>query len=156
MKKKNVMFICSVGGHLTQMLELKSIFNDYNYVLVTEKTDVTRDMNKKYKMEYLMYGSRKYIFKYIFIAIFNIIKSVYLFIKYRPKVIITTGTHTSVPMCYIGWMFRRKIIYIESFAKRTSPTLTGRIVYPVATTFVVQWKSMLKFYPKAVYWGGIY
>ncbi len=154
--KKRVMFISSVGGHLTQMLELKSIFNDYDYVLVTEKTDVTISMKEKYKLEFLKYGSRKYLFRYIFIELFNVIKSFYLFFKYRPKVIVTTGTHTAVFMCYIGWLFRRKIIYIESFAKRTSPTLSGRLVYPIATTFVVQWESMKEVYPKAVYWGGIY
>lgn len=153
---KKVMFISSVGGHLTQLLELKKIFNDYNYVLVTEQTDVTNDMKNKYKTEYLKYGSRKYLFKYLFIFMFNILKSIYLFFKYRPNVIVTTGTHTAVPMCYIGWLFRRKVIYIESFAKRTSPTLAGRMIYPVATTFVVQWESMLEFYPKAVYWGSIY
>lgn len=154
--KKNVMFICSVGGHLTQMLELKKIFDDYNYVLVTENTDVTKGMKDKYNMEYLTYGSRKYLFKYLFIFLFNIFKSFYLFIKYNPKVIVTTGTHTAVPMCYIGWLFRRKVIYIESFAKRTSPTKAGKMIYPIATIFIVQWKSMLKFYPNAKYWGGIY
>lgn len=153
---KRVMFISSVGGHLTQLLELKKIFNDYNYVLVTEKTDVTLSMKDKYNISYLKYGSRKYIFSYIFIAMFNILKSICLFIKYRPQVIVTTGTHTAVPMCYLGWLFRRKVIYIESFAKRTSQTLTGKLVYPVATTFVVQWESMLEYYPKAQYWGGIY
>ncbi len=153
---KKVMFISSVGGHLTQLLELKSLFNNYNYVLVTEKTDVTLNLKEKYNTEYLKYGSRKYLFKYLFIFAFNILKSIYLFIKYRPQVIVTTGTHTAVPMCYLGWLFRRKVIYIESFAKRTSPTLTGKLVYPIATTFVVQWESMLKFYPKAKYWGGIY
>ena len=63
---KRVMFISSVGGHLTQLLELKTIFKDHNYVLVTEKNDVTKDMKKKYKMEYLIYGSREYLFKYAF------------------------------------------------------------------------------------------
>ena len=156
MKKNKVMFICSVGGHLTQMLQLKNIYEDYDYVLITEKTDVTKSLKEKYNTEYLVYGSRKYLFKYLFIFLYNILKSFVLFIKYNPKTIITTGTHTAVPMCYIGWLFRRKIIYIESFAKRTTPTLTGRIVYPIATTFVVQWESMLKVYPKAQYWGGIY
>lgn len=153
---KKVMFISSVGGHLTQLLELKSIFKNYNYVLVTEKTSVTKDMNEKYNMEYLLYGSRQYLFKYIFIFLSNIFKSIYLFIKYRPNVIVTTGAHTSVPMCYIGKLFGKKVIFIESFAKRTSPTLSGRLVYPIASIFVVQWKSMLKFYPKAKYFGGIY
>ena len=156
MKKKRVMFICSVGGHLTQMLQMKKIFDDYNYVLVTEKTDVTKDLKDKHKTEYLVYGSRKYLFKYLFIFSFNILKSIYLFIKYRPTTIITTGTHTAVPMCYLGWFFRRKVIYIESFSKRTSPTMTGKLVYPIATTFIVQWESMLKVYPKAKYWGGLY
>ncbi len=156
MKKSRVMFICSVGGHLTQMLQMKKIFNDYNYVLVTEKTDVTKDLNDKHNTEFLIYGSRKYLFKYIFIFLYNILKSFLLFIKYRPTTIVTTGTHTAVPMCYIGWLFRRKVIYIESFSKRTTPTMTGKLVYPIATTFIVQWESMLKVYPKAKYWGGIY
>ncbi len=153
---KKVMFISSVGGHLTQLLELKKIFNDYNYVLVTEKTDVTKDLKEKYKMEYLVYGSREYLFTYIFKFTFNILKSFYLFIKYRPNVIVTTGAHTSVPMCYIGRLFRRKVIFIESYAKRNSPTLSGRLVYPIATTFIIQWESMKEFYPKAKYFGGIY
>lgn len=153
---KRVMFISSVGGHLTQMLQLKKIFNDYNYVLVTEKTDVTKDMKNKYKTEYLVYGSRQYLFKYIFQFGFNILKSIYLFAKYRPKVVVTTGVHTAVPMCYLARLFGRKVIFIESFAKRTSPTLSGRMVYPIATTFVVQWESMKKYYPKAEVWGWIY
>lgn len=155
-EKKNVMFISSVGGHLTQMLELKSIFNDYNYILITEKTDVTINMKDKYKMGYLKYGSRKYLIRYIFIFVYNVFKSLYLLIKYNPSVIITTGTHTAVPMCYLGWLTDKKVIFIESFAKRTSKTLSGKLVYPVASTFVVQWESMLEFYPNAKYWGGIY
>ncbi len=155
-KKKKVMFISSVGGHLTQMLNLKEIFDNYNYILVTEKTDVTKNMKNQYNIKYLKYGSRDYITRYVFIFTYNIIKSVILFLKYSPDVIVTTGTHTAVPMCYIGWFFKRKIIFIESFAKSKSPTLSGRLVYPIATTFIVQWKSMLKFYPKAKYLGGIY
>ena len=154
--RKRVMFISSVGGHLTQLLQLKKIFNDYNYVLVTEKTGVTTNMKEKYKTEYLVYGTRKYLFPYIFKFLFNIFKSLYLFIKYRPEVIVTTGTHTAVPMCYIARLFRRKVIFIESFAKQNSPTMAGKMVYPIATTFVVQWESMLQFYPKAEYWGWIY
>ena len=51
---------------------------------------------------------------------------------------------------------RRKVIFIESFAKKKTRTLSGRIVYPIATVFIVQWEEMLKFYPKAKYFGGIY
>jgi len=153
---KKVMYICSVGGHLTQMLQMKEIFNKHKYVLITEKTDVTKEMKNEYNTEYLIYGSRKYLLRYLIIFTLNIFKSMYLFIKYRPDVIISTGTHTAVPMCYIGWLFRKKVIYIESFAKNKTPTLTGKLVYPIATKFIVQWESMLKVFPKAEYWGGIY
>lgn len=155
-KKDRVMFICSVGGHLTQMLQIKKIFNDYSYVLVTEKTDVTKNMTEKYNMEYLTYCSRQYWLSYPFKEGWNVIKSMWLYIKHRPKVVVTTGTHTAVPMCYIARLFGSKVIFIESFAKRTSPTMSGKLVYPVATTFVVQWESMKKFYPKAEVWGWIY
>ena len=57
------MFISSVGGHLTQLLELKSLFNDYNYILITDKTEVTKEMKETYNMAYLVYGSRQLIFQ---------------------------------------------------------------------------------------------
>jgi len=155
---KKVIFISSVGGHLTQILELKKIFNNYNYVLITEKNDVTREMKGKYNIEYLPYGSRNQKILYPFVLLFSCLKSMFYFIKYRPDVIVTTGANTAAAMCCIGKIFRKKVIYIESYAKRTSPTITGKWIYKLNayTTFVVQWESMLEFYPKAEYWGGIY
>ncbi len=153
---KKIMFIASVGGHLTQLLELSELFKQYDSVLITEKIDITKDLKKKYKTEYLIYGSRKFIISYIFIFFYNVIKSLFLFIKHNPQIIITTGAHTAVPLCYIGWLFRRKVIYIESFAKSNKPNFSGKIIYPIASVVVVQWKSMLKHYPKAQYWGWIY
>lgn len=32
-------------------------------------------------------------------------------------------------------------------------TITGRLVYKFADLFIVQWESMLKIYPKAIYRG---
>jgi len=155
---KRVMFISSVGGHLTQLLELKELFNNYNYILITEKTEVTREMKNKYKIKYLPYGSRNQKYTYLFTLIWSCIKSLYYFIKYNPNTIVTTGANTCAAMCCLGKLFGKKVIYIESFAKRTSPTITGKLIYKLHayTTFVVQWESMLKFYPNAKYWGAIY
>ena len=46
--------------------------------------------------------------------------------------------------------------FIETFANRTTATVAGKLVYPIADTFVVQWEEMKKLYPKAEYWGWIY
>ena len=79
-----------------------------------------------------------------------------MFLKIRPQVVVTTGTHTAVPMCYIAKLFRKKVIFIETFANSVTATESGKLVYPIADVFVVQWESMLENYPKAVYGGWIY
>ncbi|MCR1900085.1 UDP-N-acetylglucosamine transferase subunit ALG14 [Irregularibacter muris] len=152
--KKKVMFISSCGGHLTQLMQFKELFGKYDYHIVTEKLCYTEDLSEKYPTSYLVYGARNYLFKYIFKFLYNCIKSFFIFLKVRPDIVITTGAHTAVPMCYIAKVFGRKVIFMESFAKIKTPTLSGRIVYPISDVFIVQWESLKSYYPKAVYLGG--
>ena len=157
MKNKKVLFISSTGGHLDELLQLKKLFSKYNSYIITEKTKSTISLKNEYQnVNYLVYGTKDHLISYIFKFIYNVIKSLILFIKIRPSVIVTTGTHTAVPMCYIGKIFFRKIIYIQTFANSSSKTLTGKLIYPIANVFIVQWESMLKLYPKAIYGGWIY
>ena len=151
-----VMFISSMGGHLSELSQLD--FEDYDYSVVTEKTDASKEISEKYKdrAHFLIYGTRKTPIRYFFIFMFNIFISLYLFLKIKPQVIVTTGTHTAVPMCYIAKLFGAKVIWIETFANITTRTLAGRMVYPIADAFVVQWEEMKKLYPKAKCWGWIY
>ncbi len=155
---KKVMFISSMGGHLTEMMQLKSIFKNYDYKIVTEEHKSTIGLKARYKskIDYLKAGNKDHMLKYVFIIPYNIIKSLILFLKFKPDVVVTTGAHTCVAMCYIAKIFRKKVIYIESFANIETKTLTGRLVYPIADKFIVQWHSMLKLYPKAVYGGWIF
>lgn len=154
---KKVLFIASTGGHLSELLQLKPLFKEYNSYLITEKTKSTIGLKNKYNsVNYLVYGTKDHLFLYIFKFFYNCIKSLFLYIKIRPKVIVTTGTHTAVPICYIGKLFGSKIIFIETFANSKTKTLSGRLVYPIANTFIVQWEDMLKLYPKATYGGWIY
>lgn len=155
-KKKKVIFVSSIGGHLTQMLQLKSIFDDYNYMLITEKSEVSLGLKNKYNVRYYMYCNKKNFLKYFFVNVVNAFHSVYTFFSFKPDVIVTTGANTAIPLCYLGRIFGKKVIFIESFAKRNGKNFSGLLAYPVATTFIVQWESMLKYYPKAKYFGGIY
>ncbi|MBQ7137090.1 MAG: polysaccharide biosynthesis protein [Bacilli bacterium] len=155
---KKVLFISSTGGHLSEMLELKDLFKQYDYHIITEKTKSNLSLQKEYpnKVNYLIYGTKDHMLTYPFKLIANCFKSLYFYIKIRPQVIVTTGAHTAGPMCCIGKIFGSKIIYIESFANIHTKTITGRLIYHFADLFIVQWKSMLKLYPKAVYGGWIY
>ena len=152
---KRVLFISSTGGHLSELLRLEPLFNEYDYYIVTEKDLSTLNLKDKYgnKVFYVPYCTRSKIVSYLFLYSFLILKTIYLFIKIKPEIIVTTGSHTVVPMCYIGKFFGRKIIYIETYANINKKTLTGRMIYPIANLFIVQWKSMLKLYSKAVFVG---
>lgn len=158
MKKKKVLFISSTGGHLTELLQLSPLFEKYDYHIITEKTKSNLSYKEKYQnhINYLVYGTKHYPLKYLFIFPYNCFKSIFLYFKIRPTHIITTGAHTAVPMCYIGKLFGSKIIYIETYANLNTKTLSGKLVYPIANLFLVQWESMKKLYPKAKYIGPLF
>ena len=156
--KRNVLFISSTGGHLDELMQLKPLFDKYDYHIITEKTKSNIKLKEKYKdkIGYLVYGTKLHKFSYIFKLLYNSFKSLYFYIKFHPDYIITTGTHTAGPMCCIGKIFGSKIIYIETFANITTKTSTGKLIYPFADHFIVQWPSMKKVYPKAIDGGWIY
>lgn len=153
---KKVMFICSAGGHLTEMLKIEKLFYKYDYVLVTEKNKISSKLKDKYNIEYLKYGSRYYLFKYIFVSIFNLFKSIYLFFKYKPDLVYTTGAHTCVVMCFLAKIFRKKVVFIEVFDRIYTPTLSGRMINRIADLFIVQHEELLYKYKNAKYIGGVY
>ena len=155
---KKALFISSTGGHFSELMMLKPMFEDFNYHIITEKTKTNKSLKKIYgkKMNFLVYGTKDHMFTYIFKLSYNILKSLVLFIKIRPNVVITTGTHTAVPMCYIAHLFKKKVVFIETFANVTTRTMSGNIVYKIADLFVVQWEEMKKLYPNAVYLGGVF
>ena len=157
-KKKKVLFISSTGGHFDELLQLKPLFNKYDSYIITEKDKSNESLKEKYgnKLYFLPYGTRAKLFTYIFKYFYLCLKTVYLYFKIRPKAIVTTGTHTAGPMCILGKIFGSKIIYIETFANRNKKTATGKLIYPIADLFIVQWEEMLKLYPKAIYGGTIY
>ena len=155
---KKVMFISSTGGHLTELLQLNPLFEKCEYTIVTEKTKSNQNLIDQYPdhVYYLAYGTKQHLFKYLFIFAYNIIVSFFIFLKVKPDAIVTTGTHTAVPMCYIAHFLKKKVVFIETFANSKTPTQAGRLVYPIADLFVVQWESMLEHYPNAVYGGWIF
>lgn len=149
---KKVLFISSTGGHLSELMKLEPLFKQYDYSIITERDKTTNYLTRKYmgKVYYLPYCTRSKIFSYIFLFFYLILKSFVLFIKIKPDVIVSTGTHTTVPMCYFAKIFRKKVIYIETYANITKKTLSGKIVYPISDLFIVQWEEMKKLYPNAI------
>jgi len=151
-----ICYIASSGGHLAQMKKLIEGLKDeegWQGFLVTEKLAKKTDCSLP--VYYLKQVNRKE-WKFPFLMIENTFISLNILIKEKPNVIISTGTLCTIPMMLLGKITGRKIIYIESFAKTKTATITGKFAYRFADRFMVQWPSMLKVYPKAVYKGGLY
>ena len=139
MKKKKVLFISSTGGHLEELTQLKELFNKYDYYIVTEKTKSNLSLKKKYpnRVSYLIYGSYTTLGKkiiYPFKLLINSFLSLIIYIKVRPRYIVSTGAHTAGPMCLIGKIFGSKIIFIETFANSKTKSRTGSIVQAFLST----------------------
>ena len=158
MNKRKVLFVASTGGHLKELMQLEDMFLNYDFNLITEKTYSNLYLKYKYnnRVEFLVYVTKDHLLTYPFKLLYNCFKSLWLYLKIHPDYIITTGVHTSAALCCLGKIFGSKIIYIETFANISSKTVTGKYLYPVSDLFIVQWKSLLKLYPNAVYGGWIF
>lgn len=152
--RKKLCFAASSGGHFEQITMLTPLMKKYESFIVTERTQYEASIDGE-QMYYLQQVNRNEAL-FLFRMTVNTFKSMRLFFKEKPDVVITTGVLAVVPLCLIAKVFKKRLIYIESFAKVSSPTKTGQILYRLADQFYVQWESMLEFYPNAIYLGGIY
>ncbi|WP_063254843.1 PssD/Cps14F family polysaccharide biosynthesis glycosyltransferase [Neobacillus niacini] len=155
-KAKKVFFVSSSGGHLAQLKHLsKFIMNKYTISWVIEKNLSTQDLENEERVFFLKHQDRR-MKGFLFVFIYNILKSLMILIKVRPDIVITTGAGAVIPICYMAKLLGSKIVFIESYAKINSPTLTGRFIYKIADEFYVQWEELLHYYPEAKFRGSIY
>ena len=90
MKDKKVLFISSTGGHLVEMMQLKDMFNDCDYHVITEKTKSNLKMKETYKdkIDFLVYGTKDHMLTYPFKLLYNCFKSLFLYIKIHQELIL--------------------------------------------------------------------
>lgn len=153
-KKPKICFICNTGGHLEQIKQLFMVADRYEHYYVIPSSKSTKNFKEKKYLVNSFSRSNKLLFPVEFICTSIIQLIIYLF--ERPNVVITTGAGVAYPTCRIAKFFGSKVIYIESFARMKSLNKTGKMLYPFADLFVVQWKELLTVVPKAVYGGWIY
>ena len=151
---KKLCFAASSGGHFEQLSMLKPLMEKYDSCVVTEETEY-KAVIKGQKMYYMHQVNRKEKLMPLWMIV-NALKSMKLLIVEKPDVVITTGVLAMIPLCLLAKLCHKKLVYIESFAKVSSPTETGKFLYKYADRFYVQWESMRQFYPNALFLGGIY
>lgn len=150
--KLKVCLVGSSGGHLTHLYMLKDFWGDKDRVWVTFDKEDANSLLESEKVYYCYYPTNrsiKALVKNIKIA-WKVLRSE------KPDLIVSSGAAVAVPFFYLGKLFGAKLIYVEVFDRINSGTLTGKLVYPIADKFIVQWEEMKKVYPKAINLGSIF
>ncbi|NCP98587.1 hypothetical protein GW820_06965 [archaeon] len=162
--KKSIMIVLGSGGHTAELLIMLKKLNlnkfeqiifvySHNDLSSLKKINETLDIptNVKDKLIYQqIYRSRNVgqsYFSSIFTTIFAFIHSCYIIFFNRPNLvnlliiylkIVTNGPGVSLPLCYIGYIFKKlfiliesKILFIESFCRTESISLSGKLLQPI-------------------------
>ena len=147
-----ICLVGSSGGHLTHLYMLKPIWQENERFWVTFDKQDAKSLLKGEKVYPCYYPTNR--------NIFNLIRNTFVAIKVlrkeKPDVLISSGAAVAVPFFYIAKLMRKKLIYIEVFDRIDKSTMTGKLVYPIADKFIVQWEEMKKVYPKAINLGSIF
>lgn len=152
--KKKVCFACSSGGHFDEMIQIYMKMKETDSFIITERAAQLQRKDDS-KIYYMINMNRRDILCVIKL-LGVMIRSFFILKKEKPTHIISFGSMITWPICFIGKLMNIKIIYVESIARVNSASLTGRLIYPFADLFIVQWEGLLQFYPKAKYGGWIY
>lgn len=141
---------CSAGGHLIEALQLMPILKSHKVFFITVDRSQSRERLKKWK-SFFVNDTKRSPHK----LVSTFFKSLRILRREKPSVIISTGAAAAIPTLFAGKLLGSKIIYIESIAAVTKPASAGKVAYTIADIFIVQWRSLLKYYKKAIYGGQL-
>jgi beta-1,4-N-acetylglucosaminyltransferase len=144
-----VCVVSSCGGHLTEVRALKPAYEAYpHFYVLNDSALLPVDMEGR--TFFIAHSERDWrFFK-------NLWEAFYILQRERPQIIISTGAGPVVPFAIVGRLFFRcRVVFVETFTRVQSPSLTGRIMYYLAHVFLFQREQLAKYFPKGIYGGGL-
>lgn len=90
---------------------------------------------------------------------YAILASTPILLRHSPDVIICNGPGTCVPIVLMSFLLavlgvtRTTVVFVESFCRVDTLSISGRILYHLSDHFVVQWPQLTAKYPRAKYHG---
>jgi beta-1,4-N-acetylglucosaminyltransferase len=146
-----VLLVASSGGHLLELLELANQYQSHRRQWVTFDKPDARGLLIGESVTFA-YGPTN---RHLGNLFRNLVLAFRVIVRVRPDAVITTGAGVGVPFLYVARVFGKRAIYVESLARVDRLSLSGRLVYPVATDFFVQWPELSERYRKGRYAGAI-
>ena len=145
-----VMLVCSPGGHLLEMRELAPAWEGETVSWVTLPGADVDDLLRGEDVT-LAHGPTNRSIKKL---VQNAVLAWREVRRRRPTAILSTGAALAVPFFVVGRLHGIRTVYVESLARTQSLSLSGRMVYPLATSFFVQWPGATT-WRRAKYVGSI-
>lgn len=158
MNKLKVCLAATSGGHLDEILQLNEFYEQYDHFFVTNSSSFAEALSKNKKVYFVKGFVMTSVIKdlLIFPPILNGFKSIKILIKEKPDLIITTGSGTAFPICFLSKLFGKKMLLIESIARVNQYSLSGKVLNKISDLTLVQWEQMQKVYKKSIYGGNIF
>jgi len=146
-----VMLVSSAGGHLLQLHQLKPWWERHERSWVTFKMPDSSSLLDGEDVSWAYHPTTRNIPN----LVRNLALAWRLVRRYRPDVVISSGAGVAVPFFVIGRLFRARTIYIEVYDRIDLPTMTGKLCYPLASLFLLQWEQQRRFYKRGVVIGRL-
>jgi UDP-N-acetylglucosamine--N-acetylmuramyl-(pentapeptide) pyrophosphoryl-undecaprenol N-acetylglucosamine transferase len=83
-------------------------------------------------------------------ALRNVLAAARLVIRRRPRTVVTSGAGVVAPFCVLARLAGARLVYIETMARVSSPSMTARVLARIASRVVVQWPELAPALPRAL------
>jgi UDP-N-acetylglucosamine:LPS N-acetylglucosamine transferase len=149
--RKELLLVCSTGGHLLQLVALRGAWDGFSRVWVTFDRGDSRSLLADEDVVIAHSPTNR--------NIPNLLRNIALAFRVvrreRPRAVVTTGAGVAVPFAWVGRLFGARVVYVESVTRIESPSLSLRLIRPVASRLYVQWPELLEAVPRARYAGSV-
>lgn len=150
--RADLLLVCSCGGHLLQLVALRESWQPHTRAWVTfDKSDARSLLEGE--RTYFAHGPTNRSIK-------NLLRNLVLAWRVvggvRPKVLVTTGAGVAVPFAWIARLRGAKVVYVESLSRIEGPSLSYRLIAPVAERLYVQWPELAKALPGTRFVGNVF
>jgi len=149
-KPEVVLVVASAGGHLSEALCALSLV-EAELHLVCNKNMLD---NTRFKRIHTIRDSQYNPF----VHAFNFARALWVFLTVRPDSMFSTGGPICLPFALVAKMTRTKFVYLDTMARVTSLSNTGRIIekYGLCDVFLCQWKVIAEQHESVEYCGTVF
>lgn len=86
------------------------------------------------------------------LMLWHLFEAVYYLRKFKPKVVMSPGAAPGVIFGWVGKkLFKTKFVFVESFSRVGTPSMSGRLASKFADLYIVQHEPVAKDHPNAIY-----